>query len=410
MLKNSEPLGFEPLKTPFRWAVLTGIWLAYYCFGLTIVTLAPLVTEITSDLDISNSEMGTILGAWQLVYIASAVPLGILLDRIGVRRAIMFAFTMIAISVVLRSNAEGFTSLFIAVAIFGLGGPLISVGAPKSISLWFDDSERGFAMGIYMTAPTLGSMTGLSLTNSLFMPMLEGDWRSVLLLYATFIFSTGLVWCLITAHKEYKVIEEQQSRRRPGSEHKNILRLLKIPAFQIVLTMAIGIFFFNHGLNNWLPEILRAKGMNAVDAGNLAAIPIFCAVISSLTIPRLATPKWRITILFFIFLGFGLSSLALHASEGVFLLIALILQGLARGSAMTLSILVLLDIPGVGKERAGVAGGMFFSVAEIGGVMGPVSIGIVSDISNGFSYPLHMLSSVSILLLVLLLWLKTIQD
>ena len=149
MLKNSEPLGFEPLKTPFRWAVLTGIWLAYYCFGLTIVTLAPLVTEITSDLDISNSEMGTILGAWQLVYIASAVPLGILLDRIGVRRAIMFAFTMIAISVILRSNAEGFTSLFIAVAIFGLGGPLISVGAPKSISLWFDDSERGFAMGIY---------------------------------------------------------------------------------------------------------------------------------------------------------------------------------------------------------------------------------------------------------------------
>ena len=89
---------------------------------------------------------------------------------------------------------------------------------------------------------------------------------------------------------------------------------------------------------------------------------------------------------------------------------ALILQGLARGSAMTLSILVLLDIPGVGKERAGVAGGMFFSVAEIGGVMGPVSIGIVSDISNGFSYPLHMLSSVSILLLVLLLWLKTTQD
>ena len=407
MLENSKLPGFESYKAPFRWCVLAGIWLAYYCFGLTMVTLAPLVTEITSDLDISYSQMGTILGAWQLIYIASAIPLGILLDRIGVRRAIMFAFAMIAVSVVLRSYAEGYASLFLAVAIFGLGGPLISVGAPKSISLWFDDTERGLAMGIYMTAPTLGSMTGLSLTNSLFMPLLEGDWRGVLLLYAAFIFFSSLVWWLITAHKGYKVIEERQSSRRPESEHKNILRLIKIPAFQIVLTMAIGIFFFNHGFNNWLPEILRAKGMNAVHAGNFASIPVFCAVISSLTIPRLAKPKWRITILFFIFLGFGLSSLALQASEDTYLFVALVLQGLARGSAMTLSILVLLDIPGVGKERAGVAGGMFFSAAEIGGVMGPVSIGIVSDISDGFSYPLYMLSGVSILLLVLLVWLKT---
>ena len=76
---------------------------------------------------------------------------------------------------------------------------------------------------------------------------------------------------------------------------------------------------------------------------------------------------------------------------------------------MTLSILVLLDIPGVGKERAGVAGGMFFSAAEIGGVLGPVSIGILSDMSGGFSYPLFMLSGVSMCLLILLAALKEQQ-
>ncbi len=73
---------------------------------------------------------------------------------------------------------------------------------------------------------------------------------------------------------------------------------------------------------------------------------------------------------------------------------------------MTLSILILLDIPQVGSKRAGVAGGMFFSAAEIGGVMGPVSIGMMSDWSGGFSSTLYMLTAVSVFLLILLtaLW------
>ena len=409
MTEHRKQLEIHPFNTPFRWCILFGVWLAYYCFGLTIVTLAPLVTEISSDLKISYSQMGTILGAWQLIYIGSAIPLGILLDRIGIRRSLMFAFAMIALSVVLRSTAENYTSLFLAVAIFGLGGPLISVGAPKSIGLWFDGQERGFAMGIYMTAPTLGTVTGLSLTNSFFMPLLEGDWRSVLLIYAAFIFSASLIWLIITAHKAHRIIEKRELNKKRDSEHKNILRLIKIPAFQIVLVMAIGIFFMNHGLNNWLPEILRSKGMNAAKAGNIASIPVFFAVISSLSIPRLAKQKWRIPILFILFSAFGLSTLALQASEGLLLFIALILQGLARGSAMTLAILVLLDIPGVGKQRAGVAGGLFFSAAEIGGVLGPVSIGILSDTSGGFNTPLLMLSGVSILLLLLLAALKKQQ-
>ena len=125
MVKDSKILSFIPHTNPFRWQVLAGVWLSYYCFGLTIVTLAPLVSEISSDLHLTHSQMGTVLGAWQLVYIGSAIPLGILLDRIGTRRAMMFAIVVIAISAALRSVAGGYGSLFLAVAMFGLGGPLI---------------------------------------------------------------------------------------------------------------------------------------------------------------------------------------------------------------------------------------------------------------------------------------------
>ena len=40
-------------------------------------------------------------------------------------------------------------SILGALAFFGLGGPLISVGAHKLISIWFNERERKLAMGIY---------------------------------------------------------------------------------------------------------------------------------------------------------------------------------------------------------------------------------------------------------------------
>ena len=403
MIETRKKLSFVPYTNPYRWTILSGVWLAYFCFGLTIVTLAPLVAEISNDLNLSHSQIGAALGAWQLVYIVTAIPLGILLDRIGTRRGLMIAFIVIATSVVLRANANGFGSLFIAVAVFGLGGPMVSIGAPKLISQWFEGKERGFAMGIYMTAPTLGSIIGLSMTNSLFMPMFSGDWRSVMMLYAIFIISASAIWWLITAHKDSKFVELSLAAEPRESQKDNFVRLIKIPAFQIVLLMSIGIFFFNHGLNNWLPEILRSKGLSATEAGYLASIPAAFAVIASLLIPRLATPSRRIWILFIVFSACGVSSLMLQSTDGTFLPIALILQGIARGSMMTLSVLILLDLPQVGSKRAGVAGGMFFSAAEIGGVMGPLSIGVMSDWNGGFSTTLYMLTAVSVFLLFLLI-------
>lgn len=401
-MNGSDTLGFVPTTNPFRWVMLAGVWLSYYCFGLTIVTLAPLVAEISADLHMTHSQMGTVLGAWQLVYIGSAIPLGIFIDRVGTRRAMMFAFVVIASSVALRSVSQDYVSLFLAVGLFGLGGPLVSIGAPKLISLWFEGKGRGQAMGIYMTAPTLGAMTGLSLTNGVFMPMFDGDWRNVLLMYAGFIMLISITWWLITSHKDFQAVEAEQVAATKESQKGNFLRLIKIPAFRIVLAMSIGIFFFNHGLNNWLPEILRSKGMSATDAGYLASIPAAVAIMASLVIPRLAVPHRRIWILFILFVLSGATSIMLQAAPGSMLPVALVLQGFARGSMMTLSILVLLDIPGVGSKRAGVAGGMFFSAAEIGGVMGPVSIGILSDISGDFSSALYMLTGISAALLVLL--------
>jgi hypothetical protein len=37
----------------YRWAILFGVWLIYFSFGLTVAALAPLVPMVCRDLNIS---------------------------------------------------------------------------------------------------------------------------------------------------------------------------------------------------------------------------------------------------------------------------------------------------------------------------------------------------------------------
>lgn len=398
--------------TPFRWVVLAGVWLIYVTFGMSTVSLAPLVVPIQRDLDVSHGMMGFVFGAWQAVFIVSAVPCGTLIDRIGARRALPLAALFIAVSGLMRSAAPDAATLWVAVAVFGIGGPIVSIAAPKLISGWFHGAERGFAMGIYGTGPALGSVAVLSLTNSVMMPAFAGEWRSILQLWAGLALAAGMVWLLIGMSPRVRSADapatalsagsrttsSSRSKRKPvppTPRSSGIGELLAVPSVQMLLVMAFGIFAFNHGLNNWLPEILRARGMTPSEAGFWATVPTLVGIASALTLPRLATPGRRYRLLLLLCLSATLSSLMLRADDGSVLLAGLIVQGIARASLTTIMILTLVEMPGIGEARAGVASGMFFSAGEMGGALGPLILGALHDLTGGFGAGLWMLTAIS---------------
>ena len=98
-----------------------------------------------------------------------------MIDRLGLRRSLLIASVLVGFSCMMRGFAQGQLTLLLAVAFFGLGGPLISIGAPKLISIWFNERERKLAMGIYITGMALGSTTVLSITNSVIMSWVKTD-------------------------------------------------------------------------------------------------------------------------------------------------------------------------------------------------------------------------------------------
>ncbi|MGB0621928.1 MAG: CynX/NimT family MFS transporter [Myxococcota bacterium] len=377
-----------------RWVILAGVWFCYASFGLVATSLAPLVPLIVEDLAISHGAMGSILGAWQLVYIFAAVPCGLLLDRMGARHAIALGGLCIAASALGRSLAADYGQLLFAVGLFGIGGPVVSAGAPKVVTRLFRGSQRGLAMGIYMTGPSIGGIVSLTLTHAYLVPTL-GGWRGVLEVWAgAALFASLVWWCVAGLAPGATSPDAIPTGGRPG-QIETLRNLIVIPAVPLLLLMAVGLFSFNHGLNNWLPELLRAGGLDLVEAGYWAAIPTVVGIAGSLLIPRLATPDRRYRILFGLsFAAFG-ASLLLQTTATATLVPGLLLQGIARSSLMTVLILTLVELPSIGEERAGAASGLFFSAAEVGGVLGPLGLGLLYDATDSFGPGLYTLTGIA---------------
>ena len=91
-----------------RWWKLAGVWFLYMSFGLSMASLAPLVEEVESSLRFSHAAMGSIMAAWQFIYLFAAIPAGLLLDRIGAKWGLAAGALVIGVSGMFRGVADSY--------------------------------------------------------------------------------------------------------------------------------------------------------------------------------------------------------------------------------------------------------------------------------------------------------------
>lgn len=387
----------------YRWVMLGLLCLGYGSFGLVSAALAPLLGPILRDTGMTRGEVGFVLGSWQFVYLFIAIPAGALVDRIGLRRALFAGIALVALSQALRAVAFDQWTMLAAVMVFGLGGPFISVGAPKLTATWFTREETGLALGIYTVSPSVGSILATSTANSLLMPATGDSWRLTLLVYAAFAAAAACAWLLLA--------REHASARGSAAGGTSTMRafgqLLRVPVVQLVLVMAVGCFLVNHSLSNWLPEMLRAGGMSPSAAGFWASVPTLVAVAAALVVPRLAHDRILTTVQLAVFATWGVGLVLLWVGGDVARPLGLILAGIGRGAGTPLLMLTLLRSPRVGPALMGAAGGLFFTAGEVGGVLGPTLTGVLADATGGYAVTLLALGATCVVLALLALPLGT---
>ena len=395
---NKETM--QPYHMRYRWIMLGLVWLLYFSFGTILRSMPPLVTPILEELKISYSQMGIILGSWPLTYIAAATISGALIDRWGIHKSLFLGIVIVGLSEFLRFFANGFTTLFLCVALFGLGGPMISIGCPKTISLWFGEKERGTAVGIYTTGTWIGGLVAYSTVNSVVMPFVGYSWRITFAYYSMIPFGIAFFWLLLA--KDVKPIINAKST----SIVKVFITLIKVPNVQIILIMGLISFAITHGFNDWLPKILETGGLSPAVAGYAASIPLGFGIITVFLIPHLTPPRLRPRILILSALAIAAAIIMVATVSGALLVLGLVFYGVASFCPFPLLVLILMDLPEVGGRYMGSAGGMFFCVAEIGGFAGPFIIGFVKDLTGNFLTGSFFIAGLAVLLSMMAFFIK----
>jgi cyanate permease len=379
-------------EPPPNWPQLALGWFLYFSFGMVVSSLVPIVTLLRQDLSLSYTEIGIVLGAWQFVYIGAAAPAGVLIDRIGPKRALAIGALVIAVSALLRSLADGFWLLFAAVALFGLGGPVISIGLPKLIADWFTGAHRGLASGVYMTGSATGSVLVLALTHSLVLPLV-GSWRGALVVYGIVAALSAGLWLIFGRDSPESISARREGKKREEGSYRAVIFH---PAVVVVVIVGFSGFLANHGLRNWLPQVLEAAGESPVRAGWISALPALTGIFGSIFILRLASHsaanRKPVTIALLLICGAGIA--AIMFTEGWLLIAIIAVEGFCAAAVTPLMLNTLMETPRVGAKHLGAAAGLFFAVGEVGGTLGPVLLGVTADLTGSFTTGILILAGV----------------
>lgn len=377
----------SPTSKP--WLLLAVAASLYIGFGLVAASLSPLVGTINDDLGLSRSQMGAVLGSWQFVYLFAAIPAGKFLDRFGLRTGLAVGSALIAASGLLRALAVDWFSLIGAVGVFGLGGPLVSIGVPTLVSLRFEGSDRGLATGIAVSGPVVGSMVTLLSANAFLMPALGESWRAVVAVYAMWSVAAAVVWLMVSAR-----VGDANNWQRSDEGRVSNRALLDVGIVRLILVLAILTFFITHAIANWLPEMLRDHGLSPTSAGVWAAVISIPGLAAALVVPRMARPSRRRVLLIGVYCMLGVGLIPLAVSWSALTAGGILLFGAMRAVALPIAMLFLMDDERVGPTNMAGAGALYFTAGEIGGVSGPVVVGIVAD-ASGFGPAIWIMVAVA---------------
>jgi len=380
------------------WSIIFGLWLIYFCFGYAVSSIAPIVPYITNDLNISYKKMGLILGAWQFTYMFFALPAGFILDKYGLRISIFTAAIIITLSLITRGLSNNFYHMWLAVALFGIGGPLISVGVPKASSLWDSEKNRAISMGILFTGPMLGGIFSLLTMNSIIMPLLNNNWKLVYFIYSLAPLTAAIIWLFIT-NKEIALNKKKFNKFSISESISTFKMIITKKRFVNILILGASGMFLVHGIHGWLPKIINSKGIDLTISSSLATIPILVGIISALTIPRFSNNLTRIKILALLFINAALSLILIQSFIYIIFISGLLLLGISTGSLIVTILNHMSETKDITYNNLGISGGLFFSIIEIGGVLGPFFIGLVFDIYENFNIALSIYALIMFMML-----------
>jgi MFS family permease len=151
----------QPSKI-YRWMVL--IWVSLAMFGNYYVydALSPVADLLVKQLGFSDSNIGLLQGIYSVPNIFTVVLGGMLIDRIGVKKATLLFGALCFVGSVITVLSPHLWVMALGRLVFGMGAESLIVSVTTLLAKWFRGKELSFAFGVNLTIARLGSFAALN--------------------------------------------------------------------------------------------------------------------------------------------------------------------------------------------------------------------------------------------------------
>jgi len=400
-------------KSPphYGWVIVAaGTLTVFACLGLGRFALGMLLPSMGVSLGLSYAEMGYISTANFIGYLTAVVVAAAMIRRLGERGTILAGLLLVAVSMMLVSQADSFIEVLVLYVLTGMGSGAANVPIMALVSHWFVRRYRGKAAG-YMV---VGSGLGIILTGVLVPAVnaaagIEG-WRVNWLILGIVVLVTATVCGLLLrnrpAEKELAVYGEEPaadtaaSTPPPPSDaaRRRVLAHLGAIYFLFGATYVIYVTFI-------VTAMVQERGMSEAAAGQFW---IWLGVLSLLSGPVFGTLSDRIGRKGGLITVFALQMTAyilVAAPLGpVFLYLSIALFGIAAWSIPSIMAAAVGDT--MGPEHAAAGFGTITLIFGIGQIIGPAAAGAAADVTGSFSISFALAAVLAALAIVLALLLR----
>jgi ACS family glucarate transporter-like MFS transporter len=392
-----------PPATRVRGRVLAFAFLLAGVTYLDRICISAAAPAIMAELHLTVLQMSVVFSAFTLAYSLFEVPSGWLGDVKGPRRVLTRIVLWWSAFTMLTGAARGFQSLVAIRFLFGAGEAGAFPNIARSFSRWFPAGERGRANGVMFLGSRVGGMLSAPIALLL---VARWGWRASFVVFGLL----GVVWSIgwyawyrdrpedhpAVSREELALIQGGDGHRSSdrATPWRELLRSRNLYAIcGMYFAFGYGLYFYFTWLPTYLITVLR---FSVLGGGLFAALPFLLAGIADMTggwlTDRLSRARGlRVGRCYLGFAAFLTCALLVFAStlpvpsvaKAVLLALALASADLALGACWA----VPIDIA---PDHAGVVTGCMNTLGNLGGLVGPLVVGIAVDRWHSWTFPFYM--------------------
>ena len=387
--------------TNVRWRIIALLLIATTINYIDRVNLSYAAPTLMKEFGIGPAGMGIVLSAFLWTYFLLQVPMGLALDKFGVRFVYGGAALLWGVATMLTATATGVVSLTAWRTLLGVGEAPLAPAGTKVIGFWAADHERGFASAMTVAGVPLGVFIG-----SPFIGWLLADfgWQTVFV-------GTGLIavlWALgwiayyrqpdqhKSANDAERAYLRQNSKREALPTHATWGELL---TNRNILGLSIGhaaLLFNLYFLLTWLPTyLIEQHHLTALRTGLFGSIPWFFGLVGALVGGRmsdlLVRRGWPIMRARKAFLGLGmiLGMASLMSLFTVTLTATVACLSVALfGLLITNSVVWAANAEIAPTQQGAQVSAIQNCVGNAAGLVAPIMVGVLLQLTGSWMAPL----------------------